>query len=1267
MLHKNPPSFYRPFFALVAALLFGIATTVAYTADGTVISMPGNRTEWDTFDWKDGIKPGGAGSTASFDYGLTSGAGATLQFGTRNSTTAGKHITLGVLENYTYANSTGNSAIYIEVNPASSMTFDSGIAGVAAMIRNMSNSKLPPGLAASTNFGFGIVGLVGNPGSVYLNSDLQLYSDNDGTWGVYLRRLRLSAGTAGLKTLTIEQGHADFLDLIVDDGAGQVSIVKSGTGILTATGMVNNSTGGLFINEGTLIINGTSALGAISAAVTLGDATLRFDGATTNIAHNFILTGTEGVLNAYYNGANTITLSGEISGTGNLLIRGRRANGENQFTFTGANSFTGTLGVALATMNIDGEHSADTIGGVVMGQNAIVNNNSVISGTVWMTGTHTTANTGRLNNNGIITGDVIMNNGGVVAGSRILLNAGAINGNVFVQGTSQIMTTSGTIGGDVVLDALSVSATIANTGRIGGDMIIDGLNSRVLNNGSIDGSVALSGTGSIFAGAGPIGGNMIITGSNATLVGIAGQTMTIGGNLVMNESTHLAVTLGPPNIVPLFQINGNLTLDGLLDLTGTAGFGAGLYKIFDYEGTLTDNTLEIGHVPDDLALMGIASIYNDSNEKSVNLLFSVGRIIWNGGAGGDGVWTSAATATSWTKPDGSDAGAWEENFAIFRGAPGRVTVDNSDGPVAFTGAQFAADGFVVSGGTLTLNNPDGAIRVGNGSAEGAAWTARIESAITGTGGFQKTDLGTLVLAGDNAYTGPTTVAYGALLLDNSNLSATTVAAGARLGGRGHIRGDLVNHGTIHRENSIDTLKVAGNYTQTTSGTLVIELASLHSFDKIEASGSANLAGGLKVVALPGFTFASGDTYQIITAPGGVSGTFATLDAPWGLVAPRVRFELLYQPNSVLLSFTQLTYTNLQGTLNEHLLSAAVDGAIDRGTIPNIQSALNALPDDNAVRDALGGLSPQGYQRLFEQSHYTAGATVRIAESQLSLPSPANEASLWTQYIHRESTLADDADLGKADAYANGVVIGVNNLFKSKIKVGALFSYTREEIDYDRSGDSWSEGNRYIGSLYGRYDYRSIFCEAVGGIGYTEFKNRRDVSIPNYERTAVSSTSGRDYFASMRIGWHLRDRRLEVTPYLGVQYFYWETDGFQETGADEANLKVYDQSAESLGARAGLALAYPIRISGSKMLFTPWMDIALGREYIDTRRRTKAELGGHAFAVRAQPVDAGRNMSASVGLNATLSSHISAYVRLAGDWSPYVSEALSIDAGLMIKF
>jgi len=320
--------------------------------------------------------------------------------------------------------------------------------------------------------------------------------------------------------------------------------------------------------------------------------------------------------------------------------------------------------------------------------------------------------------------------------------------------------------------------------------------------GTVGGSVTASGDGTV-AGNGTIKGDLTFN-RGGVLEGEQGQTLHVGGALKLDRDSQVNVGLSSAPSPALFKVAGDLTLDGTLNVSDQGGFGAGIYRLFDYGGRLFDNGLAIGKTPtgvtaDHLAIQ--TAIYGQ-----VNLASTAGTTLsfWDGGDagkhnnsqvdGGSGVWR--ADGRNWTDVSGALNGPYQPNpsFAIFQGEAGTVTVDHAAGAIAATGMQFASDGYRIEGDSIDLQGADGEtfIRVGNGAADGAAMTATIAADLSGDSKLVKHDYGTLILSGDNRYTGGTELRGGTL----------QVSADRNLGAAG---GELAfTGGTLKTESRFDS-------------------------------------------------------------------------------------------------------------------------------------------------------------------------------------------------------------------------------------------------------------------------------------------------------------------------------------------------------------------------------------------------------------------------------------------------------------------------------
>jgi fibronectin-binding autotransporter adhesin len=371
----------------------------------------------------------------------------------------------------------------------------------------------------------------------------------------------------------------------------------------------------------------------------------------------------------------------------------------------------------------------------------------------------------------------------------------------------------------------------------------------------------------VLGGTGVVGGDVDVAGGSISPGSAGGPgTLTINGDLVLDAASRLNYRLGQAGAVggalnDLLVVHGDLTLDGVLNVTQSAGgtFGPGAYRLINYDGTLHDQGLSLGV----LSGSGTRSIQT-AVANQVNLVFAApaagggGGVtpgepqppkpvnFWDGPSGvmgdgvitgGDGVW-KVGGAPVWSQADGAANGTFQSGtFAVFSAAPGVVTVDNSSGAVAVSGMQFAADGYTVTGGAIGLVPGEAIVRVGDGSAQGEGFMATIASELTGPGQLNKTDLGTLVLTGANSYAGGARISSGVLQLGDG-------------GTTGAIQGDVTADGVLAFNRSDATtfrgaISGAGQIRQIGSGVTTLSADSSAFAGRTEArNGTLTVDGKL---------------------------------------------------------------------------------------------------------------------------------------------------------------------------------------------------------------------------------------------------------------------------------------------------------------------------------------------------------------------------------------------------------------------------------------
>ena len=189
------------------------------------------------------------------------------------------------------------------------------------------------------------------------------------------------------------------------------------------------------------------------------------------------------------------------------------------------------------------------------------------------------------------------------------------------------------------------------------------------------------------------------------------------------------------------------------------------------------------------------------------------------------------------------------------------------------------------------------------------------------------------------------------MVDSSlNTPVVNVRAGGTLAGFGTITGSVINSGIV----APGTLQLSGNYTQNLCGTLLIGIAGLapSQHGLLAVNGHASLAGTLQLIGLGGFTLHAGDQVTFLTANGGVSGSFGTVQNEFA-TGTIVQTQIVIPSNAVLLEGAQGSFVNTPGvatTPNQVAVAKALGSAAGDPRAAALFAFFNSQPLANLPHD-----------------------------------------------------------------------------------------------------------------------------------------------------------------------------------------------------------------------------------------------------------------------------------------------------------------------------
>ncbi|EDI1034288.1 fibronectin-binding autotransporter adhesin ShdA [Salmonella enterica subsp. enterica serovar Guildford] len=638
--------------------------------------------------------------------------------------------------------------------------------------------------------------------------------------------------------------------------SGSGSLVKTGTGELTLSGD-NTYSGGTTITGGTLTADHADSLGsgavANSGVLQVGEGELEntlsgsgslvktgsgeltlsgdndYSGGTiisdgTLIADNADSLGTGAVANSGVLQVGEGELENTLSGSGSLV-----KTGTGELTLSGDNGYSGGTTITGGTLIAD---NADSLGtGAVANSGVLQVGEGELENTLSGSGSLVKTGTGELTLSGdnSYSGGTTITGGTLTADHADSLGTGAVaNSGVLQVGEGELENT------------LSGSGSLVKTGTgeltLGGDnsysgdtTIADGTliaaNVNALGSGNIDnsGTLMLDANGAFELAN-------ITTHTGATTALAAGSTLD-AGQLTQEDGSTLSIDLGAATDDAVITAD-SVTLGGTLNVTGI-GSVTDSWTPEAYTYTLIDSDSAITSDFDDLTIAGM-------NREDVDFLTIDGKV-----DEADNTHYDLTASLSWY----------------------------ADRDNATTDAH----------GTFTLSDPDGSFNVAATLTDvddtldpGSRWDGK---------SLTKEGAGTLILSGDNDYSGGTTINEGTLVAASTTALGTGLVdnnATLVLDADGEVSavGGITTHSGATTQLALGTSLDLGDSAliQQDGSTLNVELNS-DSVQPLITGSSATLGGDL-VVSDASLQARASDaefqSFKLMDMTSDISGDFTSL-------------------------------------------------------------------------------------------------------------------------------------------------------------------------------------------------------------------------------------------------------------------------------------------------------------------------------------------------------------------------------------------------------
>ncbi|AHB45155.1 fibronectin-binding autotransporter adhesin ShdA [Salmonella enterica subsp. enterica serovar Agona] len=694
-------------------------------------------------------------------------------------------------------------------------------------------------------------------GTLILSNTGNDYGDTEIVGGILAAKDAASLGTGDVTiaenaTLALSQGTLD------NNVTGEGQIVKSGSDELIVTGD-NNYSGGTTISGGTLSAKDAASLGS-------GDV---------DIAENAKLELSQG------------TLDNNVTGGGQIV-----KSGSDELIVTGANDYSGGTTITGGTLTAD---HADSLGsGDIDNSGVLQVGEGELKNTLFGSGSLVKTGTGELTLNGDndYSGGTTIDDGVLIAASVNALGSGDIdNSGVLQVGEGELKNTLFGSGSLVKTGTGELTLSGDNT-YSGGTTISDG--TLIADHADSLGTGAVANSGVLQVGEGELENTLSGSGS---LVKTGTGELTLGGdNSYSGDTTIADGTLIAANVNALGS--GNIDNSGTLMLDANGAFE--LANITTHSGATTalaaGSTLDAGQLTqEDGSTLSI-----DLGAATDDAVITADSVTLGGTLNVTGIgsvtdsWTPEAYTYTLIDSDSAITSDFDDltiagmnredvDFLTIDGKVDETDNTNYDLTASLSWYADRDNATTDAHGTFTLSDPDGSFNVAATLTDvddtldpGSRWDGK---------SLTKEGAGTLILSGDNDYSGGTTINEGTLVAASTTALGTGLVdnnATLVLDADGEVSavGGITTHSGATTQLALGTSLDLGDSAliQQDGSTLNVELNS-DSVQPLITGGSATLGGNL-VVSDASLQARASDaefqSFKLMDMDSDISGDFTSL-------------------------------------------------------------------------------------------------------------------------------------------------------------------------------------------------------------------------------------------------------------------------------------------------------------------------------------------------------------------------------------------------------
>lgn len=412
-----------------------------------------------------------------------------------------------------------------------------------------------------------------------------------------------------------------------------------------------------------------------------------------------------------------------------------------------------------------------------------------------------------------------------------------------------------------------------------------------------------------------------------------------------------------------------------------------------------------------------------------------------------------------------------------------------------------------------------------------------------------------------------------LTIDELRDADVSIESGGLLTGTAGVTGNIINAGRIAPGAGVSDFVIFGDFSQSSTGLLDIDVAAGGLSDSLLVLGTADIGGTVNLNPLSGNgAFTVGSTQTIVSSDLGITSSVSQLTVSNDLLSRAlIRPSIAVVDSDLVLTFDPLSFVSSDLTPNQLAIANALDASLGQSTGDLTEFTVDlGLVSLSEAAGPIEQLVPETAAVLSSASIRSSQLFHTMLDSQIARGAAAGDG--WSGWAggfggFGENTNSRNQRASEFDYDIYGLAIGADRAIGDFGRFGFAIGISKADLELDGRAKQ-GEQQAIQGSLYASYRKDNVRFSGAFSVGYIDLETEQSLAAAAGAPIATGDFDGYVFAGSTEAAYVTQVDKWQVEGFAGLDVHSAHQGSYTETGAGSIGFDIDSKTETSFRSRVG---------------------------------------------------------------------------------------------------